>query len=59
MNFKNKLVTSATLIDLSKAFHYISHDLILKQLYLYGDKGIELGLLFFYLNKREKWVFRA
>lgn len=59
MNFEKKLVTSATLIDLSKAFDCISHQLLLEKMFYYGVQDKELALLSSYLSDRQQMVVQG
>lgn len=55
-SFESKITSSATLIDLTKAFDCISHNILLKKLFKYGVKNNELCLLESYLSERMQMV---
>ena len=44
-------------IDLRKAFDTLNHNIIFKNLYVYGIRGISLDLLKSYLSNRKQYVF--
>ena len=50
---ENKIVASV-LIDLSKAFDTIDHDLLLQKLHAYGVRGSELNWFSNYLSGRKQ-----
>ena len=52
-NFK---IPTTVLIDLSKAFDTLNHDIILSKLGYYGVSGVELRLLSNYLSDRVQYV---
>ena len=45
-------MNAAVLIDLSKAFDTIDHDLLLTKLHAYGVRGFSLKLIMKYLRNR-------
>ena len=52
-NDKEK-ITGALLTDLSKAFDFLSHELLIAKLNAYGFDGIALKLIYTYLNERRQ-----
>jgi hypothetical protein len=52
MNIDNKLFNLVVLIDLKKAFDTVDHQILLKNLEIYGVKGDALALLKSYLIDR-------
>lgn len=56
MGLEEKLVTSATLLDLSKAFDTVSHKIMVKKLEHYGFENKSLDLLQSFLSNRLQMV---
>jgi hypothetical protein len=56
INFEQRKVSSATFIDISKAFDSISHYILLQKLKLYGIYGKDLEMIRSYLLDREQVV---
>lgn len=54
--FEDKLAVGSILIDLTKAFDNVSHQILNKKLDYYGIKGKELHLLESYLSNRKQIV---
>ena len=52
-NLQNKKITVSVLLDLSKAFNTIKHEIMLKKLDLYGIRGIPLNWFQSYLSERK------
>ena len=52
-NLENKKITVAVLLDLSKAFDTIKHEIMLKKLELYGVRGTPLAWFESYLAERK------
>ena len=52
-NLENKKITVSVLLDLSKAFDTIKHEIMLKKLDLYGVRGIPLKWFQSYLSERK------
>ena len=53
---KNKF-TVLIFLDLRKAFDTISHDILLKNLFRYGIRGVVYNLLKSYLTERKQFVY--
>lgn len=53
-NFELKLLTLGILIDFSKAFDSINHELLLKKLEYNGIRGITLDIVKSYLKQRSQ-----
>lgn len=54
---ENKDTTTATFLDLTKAFDCVSHVILLKKLEVYGFRGIALQLLSSHLEGRQQSVY--
>ena len=52
----NYKIPTTVLIDLSKAFNTLNHDILLSKLEYYGVSGVELRLLSNYLSDRVQYV---
>ena len=52
----NSYVPTSILIDLSKAFDTLDHDIMLSKLRYYGIAGIELKIFADYLLERSQYV---
>ena len=52
----NYKIPTTVLIDLSKAFDNLNHDILLSKLGYYGVSGVELRLLSNYLSDRVQYV---
>ena len=52
----NYKIPTTVLIDLSKAFDTLNHDILLSKLGYYGVFGVELRLLSNYLSDRVQYV---
>lgn len=55
--FENGLFTSATAVDLTKAFDCVNHDFLLNKLNFYGIRGVANDLMRSYLGSRYQAVF--
>ena len=55
-NMDNYKIPTTVLIDLSKAFDTLNHDILLSELRYYGVSGVELRLLSNYLSDRVQYV---
>ena len=53
---QNKLFTAILLMDLTKAFDTVSHEILLKKLNHYGIRGIAFDLIKSYLANRQQFV---
>ena len=51
-NMDNYKILTTVLIDLSKAFDTLNHDILLSKLGYYGVSGVEMRLLSNYLSDR-------
>ncbi|XP_049782797.1 uncharacterized protein LOC126184449 [Schistocerca cancellata] len=54
--FENNSITCAVLLDLSKAFDTISHEILINKLECYGVKNNELALIRSYLTNRTQVI---
>ena len=52
----NYKIPTTVLIDLSKAFDTLNHDILLSKLRYYGVSGVELRLLSNYLSDRVQYI---
>ena len=57
-HFDKNFVLGAVLIDLSKAFDYITHDLLITKLAAYGFRDTALRYVSLYLRNRKQCVRR-
>ena len=55
-NLDNDYIVGAVLMDLSKAFDRIPHDLLIAKLSAYGFDEISLALIYSYLKRRQQSV---
>jgi hypothetical protein len=54
--YESRTNTCVTLIDLSKAFDSVSHDILVSKLYFYGIRNTELNLIKTYITNRRQIV---
>ena len=55
--FDQGLYLGSVMLDLSKAFDTVDHDVLLFKLYNYGFRGISYKLIESYLNERKQYVY--
>ena len=55
-SFDNKDYTIGVLVDLSKAFDSINHQILLNKLSFYGIRGLQLTWFSNYLSNRQQYV---
>ena len=53
---EEKFLVDAVLMDLSKAFDYIPHDLLIAKLHTYGSSQETVTLIYSYLKRRKQKV---